>query len=228
MPDKITDSTDTSPSSETQSAAIHAPSGGFIDIRPLNEQGFIWKESASTGLLLIGFALFTYILFPYIFRKKSQKSKPIISPLEEFNEAELSLLEKNNVSIREYSEELSSIIRRFLDRTFSLSTQKQTSGEIKKQLTAILNKALPLVPSTKKENAGNEMARIISQIEEGIYSDHSFLLDSKEWRETLLTDARNWIHEVSKELERENKRISSVSERASSPEAGEKKERRMA
>lgn len=228
MPDKIPDFNYNTSKNEPESAVIHAPSGGFVDIRPLADQGFTWKESASTLLLLIAFALFIYILYPFIFRKKSLESSPLLPPLEEFNEAELALLEKNNLSIREYSEELSSIIRRFLDRTFALNTQKQTSGEIKKQLTSILIKSLPLVPGTKKENAGHEMARIISQTEEGIYSDLSYLLDSKEWRESILADARNWINEVSKELERENKRISPVSEQGSTPEASENNKRRLA
>ncbi|HMO18618.1 MAG TPA: hypothetical protein PKA63_10210 [Oligoflexia bacterium] len=196
---------------------LHTPSDGFVDIKPLAGSSNLAKDVLQYSAYCIVFFIIFYI-FWLIFTKMKNKEILLtkLSPIEEFKE-DADFLGNSNANIREFSEKLSLALRRYCDRALFKEhkvCETLTSKEIKQVISHKIQKHFPILPSQKKKNIHEELIIILKQLEEIEYGDEPSKSDSKEFRESLLKNAREWVSTLDTELIREFKRTQLITDSA--------------
>jgi hypothetical protein len=197
---------------EISSSLVHSPSTGFIDIKPLGAYTAHWKEPVSGILVLIAFGILLYLLIPF-FRKNSSAdgALPILDPFPEL-ESSIKELTTSNHEIRAFSEELSNSIRRFIDRSMDITSLTKTPGEARTLFSPLLKSRLPILPQNIRLNLEESLFTMLVSLEHSAYGNDVRGFDSAEWRKEMLSRSLSWCATLHKELEREKKRSSLVTD----------------
>jgi hypothetical protein len=197
-------------SNEISTNLVHSPSTGFIDIKPLGAYTSYWKEPVSGILVLIAFGIVAYLILHSI--RKNSSSHGSLLTLDPFPELESSIkeLRTSNHEIRAFSEELSSSIRRFIDRSMDMTSLTKTPREALFLFSPLLKSKLPIIPKNIKVDFEDSLLAMLVSLEHSAYGNDVRRFDSSEWRQEMLSQALSWCSTLQKELEREKKRTSPV------------------
>lgn len=194
---------------------LHTPSQGFVDIKPVIDNP-IWVTRLGQSLTLVIAAFIAYFLARAIIKKLREKTQPgrNASPLEIYND-KVSSLKNNNLTVREFSESLSTAVRSFCDSCFfsdSDACVSRTVYELEHILRPAISKKLPVYPLARKNESLDSLLKLLKKLEDGSYSDFASKIDSASWRDEMLASVSAWVKNMATELDREYKRTMLVSE----------------
>lgn len=214
MPDKKPNPYDISDNFPSTSL-VHTPSTGFIDIKPVVEFSSSWKEPASLILFVLACVLFLYFVLPFLKKNTLNRITQVILPPYDLFKKRIQELQTQDLSIRQFSEDLSTTIRIFIDSTLFISTETRTPKEALRLFEPTLKERLPILPKNIRNEIENQLYHILTVLEEASYSDYAYRFNTNDWRSEVLSSAEQLIERLHTEIERERKRVQPVSNQTS-------------